>query len=274
VVAAAAKWSDKKVELSDALKKCREKNLNSGFTLWYPSEFENDSPERRPVTLRAELDHVCGFMQIMWHYDRERDVIVLDLPWCRPSSKSLSDLLADVEHLPRPAETIFGIKKWQENKWWEAFDGLLSSKENFAEAWEVRTRGDVAQHFPMKSGIPLLVSRYRNAGGSERVLVVIGYPMSISPGAGHAGYYLFDSTGRFVAGGVIGTGHRCSDVRVEFAEGKTLKVVGYHNGNRPVWQEYDVGDDGLTFRSGSEKDGLSLGKFIYRTPPMNSEPES
>lgn len=260
----AAKLSGKPVDLVGGLSESGVKSFSNGVAILL-SQHE----DKTLVPLRKRLEFLCRLKGLKWRYDPKRDVIELSLRWQRVVTETPAEMLREVMRSPLPPAAA----NPRAEKWWEAFDGLLSSGTNFSKAMEVRVRGDVYGFSLPRAGDSWLVSEYRDKGGNERVLIVIGHPIAMSPGEGYASYYIFDPAGAFRAGGVIGTGWRCSDVRMEL-EGNTLTAIGYHNGTRPVRQEYEIRPDGLIFRNGSEKDGYGLGKFLFRTPAGESVPKS
>ncbi len=189
--------------------------------------------------LRNFISRICSIsLGLKWHYDGKQDVIVLDYPWTRDDPRSLKEL-ADAlietnpvswKNLPAdPQPNQVGGHGMLLDPWRVAFDGLLSKPENYLPCSAVRffhnTHGNT-EFAAMTDPDTLFSGKVCDNNGQEMILVLNKQESpSTESGPGDVAYYLFDTGGRFLKGGVYSLGgFRGLVYRADVVDGQNLKI--------------------------------------------------
>lgn len=199
-----------------------------------------------PIALRKYMNLLTFLSALDWRYDEARETFFFDFAWNRPSMQPAKKLLEIVLQTTPPPLDPRMRERMADDAWRMAFDGLLCKDEG---AWMIRAEANASQPRCLSPGAVnfLCAGKIRDEQDRELAMVATHQPMQFSPGEGTVGFYLYDLEGNFVSGAVFSSGWRCSDVSGSIlADGKTLRIVGWHNGTTSSSTEYVVRDGKLT----------------------------
>lgn len=218
--------------------------------------------------LRDSLRWIEAYSGLVCRF--QDDAVILDFPWNRPDERPPAVLLEQLLSAASPSmEQVSG------DEWQRAFDALIATPENIDRAGNIRAEADSKRlFFPARSVDCMFAGMIRDEKGREFAIIVNRQKMQVSPGEGFASYYLFDRQGRFLSGGNFSTGWRCSEVTADLAEdGRTLRVLGLHNGTHPSGQDWALKDGRLAVVAGSTR-GPGFSSAKSSAPPAIQTPKS
>ncbi|CAN5771483.1 hypothetical protein BH09VER1_BH09VER1_46080 [soil metagenome] len=255
---------------------------------------EGDSRTETKVTAGQFLDVMCKRLVLQWRLDAEGRVVVLDLGWRREDARTAGELLQVVMSgsqspgvMPRfsaeqyaekrrdASRGIYRERMLHDEEWQDAFNALLSKRENFAKAWRVRQQSAAENVvFEPRAVQPVLAQGMVGTTGKRYVLVLTYQPISMYPGHGTFAYYWFAEDGRMAGSGLVTSGWRCALVEAKIednaaaAEPSTLRVDLMWNTREPLTARFQLGETGLVRVSVANGvgagDSFDVGKSVLK----------
>ncbi len=161
------------------------------------------NPQGETATVKHLLNTVCSSLGFQWSLDKGESELRLAPSWWRDDARPKDELLR-----------ILATSKLDDEKWRDAFFGLLSSKGNFEKAWRVRQKSLSGSMFPtLRAGKPDAVIAHDvvDEEGHKRFFILIRHQIECYPGESRASAYWFDD-----AGEIVGCDYFCAGYRSNF----------------------------------------------------------
>lgn len=255
---------------------------------------EGDPRTETKMTAGQFLDVMCKRLVLQWRFEPWKHVVLLDVGWRREDVRSAKELLQVVMSgsespgvMPRysaeryaerrrdAASGIYRERILHDEEWQDAFNALLSKRENFAKAWRVRQQSAAENvFFEPRAVLPVLAQGMVATTGKRYVMVLTYQPIPCYPGHGTFAYYWFEEDGKMVGAGLVTSGWRSDLVEAKVednaaaGEPSALRVDLMWNTREPLTARFQLGETGLVRVSLAnrvgEEDSFDVGKPVLK----------